>query len=183
MTDVLVCYGTTEGQTETVADRIAGVLRETGHEVDVANLPIDAAPADYDGVLVGASVHVGKHQRRVTEFVTAHRDELNAMPSGFFSVSLSAASESPDGREEAQAVVDDFLDETGWSPDVTTTVAGALRYSQYGRIKRLLMKFIASRNSGDTDTSRDYEYTDWGAVEAFVHEFERTLVRPGGPSV
>ncbi|WP_327051345.1 flavodoxin domain-containing protein [Halomicrococcus gelatinilyticus] len=183
MTDVLVCYGTTEGQTATVADRIADVLRGAGHDVDVADLPIDAAPADYDGVLVGASVHAGKHQRPVTEFVADHRDELNAMPSGFFSVSLSAASESPDGREEAQAVVDDFLDETGWSPDVATTVAGALRYSQYGRIKRLLMRFIAGRHSGDTDTSRDYEYTDWDDVEAFAHEFERTLVRPGGPSV
>ena len=182
MTDVLVCYGTTEGQTAAVADRIASVLREEGHEVDVADLPTDAVPPDYDGVIVGASVHVGKHQQRVQEFVSGHRDELNAIPTGFFSVSLSAASDDPEARDQASSLVDEFLDETEWSPDLTTTVAGALRYSQYGRIKRILMKFIAGRNAGDTDTSRDYEYTDWGAVEAFAREFEQALVRSDEPS-
>ena len=43
--------------------------------------------------------------------------------------------------------------------------AGALRYTQYGLIKRHFMKRISKdRVSADTDTSRDYEYTNWNDV-------------------
>lgn len=50
--------------------------------------------------------------------------------------------------------------------------SGALRYSQYGFIKRHMMKRI-SRDMGnpDTDTSRDYEYTDWNDVRHFDEGF------------
>lgn len=49
--------------------------------------------------------------------------------------------------------------------------AGTLRYTRYGFFKRFLMKQINKREGGDTDTSRDYEYTDWDAVTAFANEF------------
>jgi len=33
------------------------------------------------------------------------------------------------------------------------------------------MKMIAKREGRTTDTSKDYEYTDWNAVREFVKEF------------
>lgn len=33
-----------------------------------------------------------------------------------------------------------------------------------------MMKRIAAEATGDTDTSRDYEYTDWNEVEAFTDD-------------
>jgi menaquinone-dependent protoporphyrinogen oxidase len=33
------------------------------------------------------------------------------------------------------------------------------------------MKFFARMETGDTDTSRDYEYTDWDEVRAFSRQF------------
>jgi mono/diheme cytochrome c family protein len=37
------------------------------------------------------------------------------------------------------------------------------------------MKRIAAKAGGDTDTSRDYDYTDWKDLEAFADEFGRRL--------
>jgi menaquinone-dependent protoporphyrinogen oxidase len=45
--------------------------------------------------------------------------------------------------------------------------AGALSYSQYKPLKRLVVRALAAVAGHDTDTSRDYEYTDWQAVERF----------------
>jgi menaquinone-dependent protoporphyrinogen oxidase len=42
--------------------------------------------------LVGASIHIGRHQREAAAFVEGHAARLNGNPSAFFSVSLSAAS-------------------------------------------------------------------------------------------
>lgn len=39
----------------------------------------------------------------------------------------------------------------------------------YGRgSDPLIMKVIAKRRGGETDTSRDHEYTDWEALARFV---------------
>jgi menaquinone-dependent protoporphyrinogen oxidase len=57
--------------------------------------------------------------------------------------------------------------------------AGALLYTQYGFLKRHLMKKIASdKGSLDTDTSRDYVYTEWDGVQRFTEDFLVTLAGP-----
>ena len=50
-------------------------------------------------------------------------------------------------------------------------------YSKYNIFLRLLMQFIARVAGGDPDTSRDYEYTDWRAVEAFAAGFAERVRR------
>ena len=54
-------------------------------------------------------------------------------------------------------------------------VAGALAYTRYNRLTRWAMKRIVTKAHGDTDTSRDYEYTDWNDVRRFAGEFAETL--------
>jgi menaquinone-dependent protoporphyrinogen oxidase len=114
---------------------------------------------------------MGKHPKRVHEFVRAERNALRTRPSAFFQVCLSAAAATRDRRTEGDRYVEEFVAATGWRPDRTAVFAGALRYSQYGFLERAMMKRIAAEMGGDTDTSRDYEYTDWDAVERFAAEF------------
>jgi menaquinone-dependent protoporphyrinogen oxidase len=165
----LVLYGTGEGQTAKVADRIRGVLAERGHEataVDAADAPASLAPADFDAVVVGASVHAGKHQRSVRRFLQTHSEALATRPTAFFQVSLSSATD--EGRAQAAGYVAELLADTGWHPDRVGFFGGALRYSEYGFLKRLVMKQIAKRTMADVDTSSDTEFTDWDDVDAFA---------------
>jgi menaquinone-dependent protoporphyrinogen oxidase len=46
--------------------------------------------------------------------------------------------------------------------------AGKLAYTQYGVLTRWLMRRIAAREGGPTDTSRDHDLTDWVAVRDFA---------------
>ena len=174
MTTALVAYGTTEGQTEKIAERIVTELSERGHEaraMDVTELPGDFSLDEYDAVLVGSSIHVGTHQQSVVDFVTANRTALASRPTGFFQVSLSSAVEDDARQAEAAEYVEAFVDQTNWHPDRIALFGGALRYSKYGFLKRLMLKRIAKDATGDTDTSRDYEYTDWEEVAAFANDF------------
>ncbi|HEY1905234.1 MAG TPA: hypothetical protein VGG91_04290 [Myxococcaceae bacterium] len=45
------------------------------------------------------------------------------------------------------------------------------------------MRRIASREGGDTDTSRDYEYTDWAAVDRCAVEFVDGVVAQRAPEI
>ncbi|ELY99851.1 flavodoxin/nitric oxide synthase [Natrialba chahannaoensis JCM 10990] len=174
MLSFLIYYGTGEGQTATVADRIADVLRNRGHDtttVDAADGLGEHALESFDAVLVGASVHMGTHQSTVSEFVRTEREVLASRPTAFFQLSLASAVDDESARADAAEYVDEFLEKTDWQPDRIGLFGGALRYSKYGFLKRLVMKRIAKGATGDSDTSRDYEYTDWHEVEAFTADF------------
>ncbi|MFW6067591.1 MAG: flavodoxin domain-containing protein [Myxococcota bacterium] len=175
MAKALVLYATTEGQTAKVAHHIADVARGHGHEVAVhtAEEALDgkAPPLDgFDVVFVGGSLHEGRHQRSLRRFLREHGQELAAKPTGLFSLSLAAASADPEERKAADHCIDELLKETGFTPTVRASVAGALRYTQYSWLKRFVMKRIAASEGGETDTSKDFEYTDWDAVTAFADE-------------
>ncbi len=174
MGSYLVLYGTGEGQTAKVATRIADTIESRGHDVttvDAEETTFEQDVSDYDAAIVGSSVHVGKHNEAVRAFLENNRAALSAMPTAFFQLSLSSATDDPQRRAEAARYVDSLLEETSWQPDRITLFGGALRYSKYGFLKRLMMKRIARKATGDIDTSRDYEYTDWDEVMAFANDF------------
>ena len=103
------------------------------------------------------------------------RDALNGMPSAFFSVSLAAAEDDDESRAVTRKFVADFVEETGWNPSTTTTFAGALQYREYDFFTRTLIRLMMKRGGHPTDTSRDYDYTDWDAVDRFGRDFARTV--------
>jgi len=177
MPRILLLYATAEGQTKLIAERIAHVLREKGHTVEM--LPAEATqpdwnPAAYDGVMIGASIHYGNHPADLRKLVRRHRDALSAKPCAFFSVSLSAGGPRPKPAA-AQRYIDKFIRKTGWQPQMTVSFAGALKYSFYGPIKRRVMIVFVGLGGGNTDTSQDYEYTDWDAVQRFADAYAQRL--------
>jgi menaquinone-dependent protoporphyrinogen oxidase len=148
MAKILLVYGTTEGHTAQIAQRMAATMRAANHEVDVRDskdLRKSTIKGGYDGVLVGGSVHAGEHQSSVREFVRRNRELLDGLPSAFFSVSLTVVEMDEEARRETNAMVDKFVRETGWQPSCVETIAGALVYSQYNIFVRHLMKLIAKR--------------------------------------
>lgn len=169
---VIVIYATVEGQTRKIARHIAGTVQSLGHDVtvfDAADLgDLDLGLAD--AVIAAAPVHIGKFPASFVQWVADHAAELNDRRTAFVSVSLGAASQFDAERREIAAIADEFHAETGWHPSGLHHAAGALRYTKYDFLKRLLMRHIAAKEGGDVDTSEDHEYTDWEALAAFVQD-------------
>ena len=177
-----IFYATREGQGKRVAEHIAESLRARRFDVDVCNVKdspelIDTQP--YQLAFVVASVHLGRHEREIVRFVKSHRADLVRLGAPFLSLTLSEAgaedSAAPPEKRmaaaaDARRMIDVFVQETGWRPAYVLPVAGALAYSKYNFIVRLVMKAIARKAGGPTDTSRDYEFTDWAALDRFVLE-------------
>ena len=179
MSRILLLYASTEGQTALIAERIAQVLREKAHSVELLPADSDPArldPAAYDGVIVGASIHYGHHPAYLHKLIRRMVGALAARPCAFFSVSLSAGGPRPK-LAAAQRYIDKFLRKTGWRPQLIASFAGALKYSLYGPIKRRVMIVFMTLGGGETDTSRDYEYTDWAAVERFTENYAQRLAQ------
>ncbi|MEX6689481.1 menaquinone-dependent protoporphyrinogen IX dehydrogenase [Danxiaibacter flavus] len=173
---LLIVYGTTEGQTRKIARFIESALEDCGHHVTIADASDDPPPAsEFDAVLIGASIHIHSYQPAVAHYVRQNVQVLNQKPSGFFSVCLAVASDLEEEHREAEKIASDFLIKVSWSPKMVGHFAGALKYTQYDFFKRLVMKMIAKREGRSTDTSQDYEYTNWDAVKAFAMDFAGKL--------
>ena len=171
---VLVVYGSTYGQTDRVAHRIAAVLSSAGHMVDIHRadrLPDALWLAAYDGFVVAASVLMGHHQEYVRDFVRRNAPLLNEAPSAFVSVCGAGRGDPP----QAQAYIDALLRETGWHPTVTQSFTGAVAYTRYRWWFRWYLKMISRRKWLPTDTSRDWDFTEWDAVDRFAEELAVTL--------
>ena len=129
------------------------------------------SPEGYDGVIVAASVHIGDYQRAVRRWVGIYAPLLNTLPTAFLSVCLAVLQEETGPRQEILKIMRRFLDRSGWRPTITKMVAGALPYPRYGWLNRLMMKRIVAKAGGDTDTTRDFEYTDWNDLRNFARDF------------
>jgi menaquinone-dependent protoporphyrinogen oxidase len=92
------------------------------------------------------------------------------MPSALFSVTLAAADNTDEARKAARDSLDDFEDDSGWTPRLRASFAGALQYREYDFVTRLLMRLMMAHSRRPTDISQDYDYTDWDAVDRFAHE-------------
>lgn len=174
MPRILIVYGSTDGHTAKIARYLAGEL--PGEAVEASSNP---DPAPYDGVIVAASVHIGDFQKSVRKWAAAHSKALAAKPTAFLAVCLGVLQAEPEVRRELDRIVERFLSRTGWCPEQTKLVAGAVLYTRYNWLVRWMMKRIAAKAGGSTDTSRDHEYTDWADLSAFARSFAR---RTGGVS-
>jgi len=105
-----------------------------------------------------------------------HLAAIDRCPNAFLSVSLAAAGDDAEDVSGLEKCVAAFTQETGWKPRCLHHVAGAFRYTSYDFLKRWAMKYIAYRKGGPTDTSRDYELTDWDDLRQFVESFSASLV-------
>jgi menaquinone-dependent protoporphyrinogen oxidase len=169
MTRILVAFTTTHGQTAKIAGALADTLRARGAQVDVHQIGrTHCVPDSYQGVIVAAAVRGGRYPKSVRRWVAAHAAALNARTTAFVSVCLGILEHDPEVDRTLKTIIDGFLKETGWQPTVTHQVAGAVPYTRYNWFVRRMMKRIVAKAGGDTDTSRDYEYTDWEDLRRFA---------------
>jgi menaquinone-dependent protoporphyrinogen oxidase len=174
MANILIAYATTEGQAQKVATFVSEIVTDMRHSFELVDCSdtFDNFIADgFEAYFAVGSVHQGHHQKSLVHFVQKHLEDFRSAPSVLLSVSLAAANRDAEHSDEPQKYIDEFIKETGWIPKEYLPVAGALKYVEYDWLKRTIMRSISKSVGGDTDTTKDFEYTDWDALDSFVRAF------------
>ncbi|MEB6338394.1 menaquinone-dependent protoporphyrinogen IX dehydrogenase [Serratia rhizosphaerae] len=169
----LILYSSRDGQTHAIASYIANKLQEAMC-CDVVDL-LQAENVDlgqYQRIMIGASIRYGHFHPALDKFVKRHAERLNQMPSAFFSVNLTAR-KSDKRSPQTNPYTRKFLLSSPWQPTQCAVFAGALRYPRYRWFDRIMIQFIMRMTGGETDSSKEVEYTDWREVERFAQEFRQ----------
>ena len=182
---VAVFFATREGHTRKVAEHIAANLRSHGLDVDLNDVRAPQSCLEwsqYQSAWVAASVHAGQHERKMHPVrPAAPYPTRTAERCARLGITSQAGAEAVTGtaaRREASAadvrrMIDMFARKTEWHPAGILPVAGALAYSRYNLLVRFVMKRIARSQGAPTDTSRDYEFTNWETLDRFVDSLAR----------
>ncbi len=170
----VLLYASIEGQTRKIVRHIEDHLKERHHSTIVMDTTDDEAEldlTDVDGVVACAPVHAGAFPNSLVRALSREHTALMAFPGAFVSVSLAVASKDKSEVDEIEKIVHDLSETTGWWPVMKHHAAGALKYLEYDYFKRWIMKRIAKKSAGPIDTSQDYEFTDWDALDRFIDQF------------
>ena len=161
---------------------MAATARPRGFAAEVitaAEIPAKLALSEYAACLLVASVHTGKHECEMVEFMKAHRSELEAIRSIVISVSLSEAgaedrARSPEMRAKSadavRRVIDLFLADTGWHPAKVHAAAGALMYSKNNFLIRFVMRRIAHKEGGLHRHVKGSRVHPWAGLDHVIDE-------------
>ena len=122
-------------------------------------------------MILAGSIHEGHYQRYLVSFMKEHKAALAKLPTALVTVCLAIHSANADERAEAERFPEQLVARAGFRATRSIVVAGALMYTQYSWLKRVVMKQISKHEGGSTDTTRDTEYTDWAQVDAFADAF------------
>jgi len=172
MPRLLIVYGTTDGHTAKIARFLATQLDAYGAITDVVEAGReDPDPREYAGVIVAASIHAGGFQRAVGRWVRAHASALRDKPAAFLAVCLGVLQKDLTVQRDLVGITNRFEAKTGWKAPRVKLVAGAMPYTRYGWLKRMVMRQMARKAGGSTDVSRDHEYTDWNDLRDFADAF------------
>lgn len=171
----LMLYSTTDGHTKTIVETIAKqVTAETNTQCDVVDLK-DSDHYDlsaYAKVLLGGSIRYGHFNSLLVNYAEKNAGKLNAMPSAFFGVNLTAR-KAEKNTAMTNAYTRKFLERSPWVPQLSGVFAGALWYPRYGLLDRLMIQFIMKVTGGETDSTKEVVYTDWTLVQKFASDFAK----------
>ncbi|MGZ3695271.1 MAG: flavodoxin domain-containing protein [Bdellovibrionota bacterium] len=173
MNKVAIIYATKHGQTEKIAQFLANRIKERSIGVQIINAGSRPAllESDVDAILYGGPVYAGRFPKSLVSWIRRHHLWLATLPSGFFAVSLNAADNRPEAKAADSELLQSFMRQSGIVPDYVGSFQGALHYTNYNWLIRMLMKQLSAKAGGDTDTSRNFEYTNWAIVDAFLDAF------------
>ncbi|WP_282167382.1 menaquinone-dependent protoporphyrinogen IX dehydrogenase [Shewanella japonica] len=176
MSNNLIIYSTVDGQTRAICEAIKAVVVNAGEQVELVSLAQANALsqagrlADFDKILIGASIRYGKHRPQLFEFITHYQTELERAKSGFFTVNV-VARKPEKNTPDTNPYMQKFLTLTKWQPKLLGVFAGKIDYPKYRTIDRVMIRFIMWMTKGPTDTSGTYEFTDWNKVDEFAKGF------------
>lgn len=173
MSEILILYSTTDGQTLKICQRLQQVIEQGSHKVTVLAIG-EAGTLDleaFDKIVIGASIRYGKHHAEVTDFIARNQALLDNRPNAFFSVNLVARKPGKD-RPESNPYLQRFLKRISWKPRQLAVFAGRLDYPRYSFWDRIVIQLIMRITKGPTDPTSVVEYTDWQQVEAFARSVE-----------
>ena len=175
MSKILIVYSSVHGQTRKICAYLEDKLVALGNQVKAVSISDAIDLADFDKVIIGASIRHGKHNPAVYDFIEANQTQLEQKPSSFFSVNL-VARKPLKNTAATNPYMQAFVEKSPWLPVLLEVFGGNLNYPSYGIVDRSIIRFIMWMTKGPTEADTNIEYTNWQKVDAYADNVDQLTI-------
>ena len=107
MSKALIVYGTRYGATANTSEVIADTLRQVGYEVRIVDAKKERVQSigEFDLIIVGSGIQMGKWTKEPEEFLKKHQNELSKKKVALF-VSCGSANPLSEGEQKTKEMTD-----------------------------------------------------------------------------
>ena len=178
----LIVYGTRYGATAGTSDEIAKVLRERGFDVRVINAKNEKIESisDYELVIVGNGMRMGKWTDEADDFIKKFQKELGQKKLAIFVSTMKTVSEREGKTEDVakmrKAALEDKVVQYNLRPIALGFFGGVLDFNKMGFLFKRTMSFLKPQleKDGFTETEPDlYDLRDWNEIRNWTKELAR----------
>ena len=168
---VLIAVASRHEATEKIAEKLGETIHASGFAVDVVRLtdpPKSGCrpdPADYDAVVLGSAVYLGRWLAPARKFLAENKETLTAQPVWTFSSGPIGQNHVGDADAVAVSQISAEI-----APIDSRVFGGKLDHDELGWGERALVKLI---RAGDEDNR------DWDAISTWAEGIAAELVRRG----
>ena len=181
MTKALIVYGTRYGATAMTSEEIADVFRQEGLDVRVVNLKDEKVKDinDYELVVVGSGIRIGKWTKEPQKFIKKFRKELANKKVALFVCCGAARPIDEEGKDKTkmQETKTKYLDEKAAKYNLQPVALGFFGgVYNFNRVSRLFRAFMASikpqlEEAGVPETEPGlYDTRDINAIRSWAKE-------------
>jgi menaquinone-dependent protoporphyrinogen oxidase len=175
----LIVYGTRYGATAGTSEEIAKVLREEGFDVKVVNAKEEKVKeiSEYDFVVVGNGMQMGKWTGEAEDFLKKFQSELAKKKLAIFVSSMKSVPEREGKAEELakirKAALDDKIAKYNLNPIVLGFFGGVINFNKMNIITRKALGSIKKQLDADgfkEDPPGVYDMRDWEEIRKWAKE-------------
>jgi menaquinone-dependent protoporphyrinogen oxidase len=180
LSKALIVYGTRYGATASTSEIIADSLRKEGFEVKVVNAKEEKVQdiSEFELVIVGSGIQMGKWTGEAENFVKKRRDELSAKKVALF-VSCGGASPLSEGEKRSQEYNNGkqkYLEDKALEFDLKPVALGYFGGCyNFGKMSWFFKKTLASikpklEDAGYKEDSNGYDLRDLNEIRNWAKE-------------
>ena len=100
MKRIFITYATWAGSTRSIAEEIGDVIKQNGHTVTLANVNDVSSLSEFDGIVLGTSIHAGQTVRSFRKFLKNYIEQLSSLPVALFVGCANMMEDTAENRSE-----------------------------------------------------------------------------------
>jgi menaquinone-dependent protoporphyrinogen oxidase len=168
----LIVYGTRYGTATEIAEEIAKVIREEKVDVDLVNArdQKDIDITQYDLVVVGSGIKIGKWTKASMNFIKKNKAELANRKVALF-VTCGAANDEKTADEGQEKYLDKIAKDNLIKEPVSTGLFGSVYdpNAKHGLIFKVINRSIRKElEKQGKDPSKRLDYRNWDEIRSWA---------------
>jgi len=173
MSRVLVAYATWAGATKEVAETIADTFQRNGLNAEVHDAGKIDAIDEYDGIILGTSIHATKPVHGFSKFLRRFNEKLSNKPIAFFTVCANMMEDCEENRTETLGWLHNA---TGKYPHLNPVSVGLFggavvtESKEYNSLFVLVRKIIDAMKKKMVEDYGKSDFRDWEKIRNWSEE-------------